>query len=93
MLVDHAKVSLLWLVRLRWGVLGGQLGAVLIAYEFLGVDLRFGRIAFLLGLTAATNTLLLLRLGSSGSLTRGLCGAVLVFDTLVLTAVLHATGG
>lgn len=93
MLVDHTKVSLPWLARLRWGVLGGQLGAVLIAYEFLGVDLRFGRIAFLLGLTAATNVFLLWRLGSTGSVTRGLCGAVLVFDTLVLTALLQATGG
>ena len=93
MLVDHAKVSLPWLARLRWGVLGGQLGAVLIAYEFLGVPLHFGRIAFLLGLSAATNALLHWRLGPSGTVSRGLCGAVLLFDTLVLTALLHATGG
>lgn len=91
--IDHAKVSLPWLARLRWGVLGGQLGAVLIAYEFLVVDLHFGRIAFLLGLSVATNALLHRRLGSSGTVSRGLCGAVLLFDTLCLTALLHATGG
>ena len=93
MLIDHAKVSLPWLARLRWGVLGGQLGAVLIAYEFLNADLHFGRIAFLLGLSAGTNVLLYWRLGPSGTVSRGLCGAVLLFDALVLTALLHATGG
>lgn len=93
MLVDHAKVGLPWLARLRWGVLGGQLAAVVSAYEFLEVDLHFGRILFLLALTAATNVLLLWRLGLSWSVSRALCGAVLTFDIVVLTALLQATGG
>lgn len=93
MSVDRANINLPWLARLRWGVLGGQLAGVLAAYEFLDVDLRVGWIVSLLSLSTATNVLLLWRFGSSGSVSRAACGAVLAFDTLLLTALLHATGG
>ena len=90
---DHAKISLPWLARLRWGMLAGQLGAVLVARELLGVDLELGRIVLFLALTAATNVLLLWQLRMNRAVSHGLCGALLTFDTVNLTALLHATGG
>lgn len=93
MSLDAGKVSLPWLVRLRWGVLAGQLGAVLFAYELLAADLRLGRIALLVSLTTATNAALAWKAGRDPSLPRGWCGTILTFDTLVLTALLQSTGG
>jgi hypothetical protein len=93
MSVDHSNVSLSWLTRLRWGMVAGQLAATLIAYEFLDIDLRLGRIFLSISLTAATNVLLLWQLRLNRAVSHGLCGAVLTFDTLILTALLHATGG
>ena len=93
MSLDHSKVSLPWLTRLRWGMVAGQLAAALIAYEFLDIDLSLGRIGLFISLTVATNVLLLWHLRLNRTVSHGLCGAVLTFDTVILTALLHATGG
>ncbi len=91
--IDHAKVSLPWFARLRWGVAAGQLGAIVFAYEALDVQLDFARIGFLVAVTVATNLLLSRHLRRDRPVSRALCGAVLILDTLVLTGLLRETGG
>jgi two-component system sensor histidine kinase RegB len=93
MTVEHENVSLSWLARLRWCVLGGEFAAVLTAREFLDVDLAAGRVLFVLVVTAVSNVLLARHANEDGLVSRGTCGVVLTFDALVLTALLHAAGG
>ena len=61
--------------------------------ETLDVDVELARIVFFIALTAATNGFLLRHLRMDRPVSRTLCGAVLILDTVVLTALLQATGG
>ena len=89
------QVTLPWLIRLRWlGVLG-QLLALLLAKIAFSLELSYGLLLALAALTACSNLFLTTakqRLQGRWSPTR-VMGAVLVFDTLLLTALLAASGG
>jgi two-component system sensor histidine kinase RegB len=91
--IDHAKVSLPWLARLRWGLVAGQIASVVLAYETLDVELNLARIGFFVALTVTTNLLLFWHLRMDRPVSRTLCGAVLILDTIVLTGLLRETGG
>jgi two-component system sensor histidine kinase RegB len=90
---DHrAEISLEWLIQLRWGAVLGQLLTVAVARSLLGAELRLERVLVLIGLLAASNAMLAVvrhRIAAA----RGLCGAALTLDTLLLSGLLHATGG
>ena len=86
-------VSLPWLAAWRWGAVLGQLLTVAVVHFALGVALPLWRVVSLIGVTAGTNALLVAALGRGVTLPRALAGAILSLDTLVLTALLHATGG
>ncbi|WP_394842697.1 ATP-binding protein [Pendulispora brunnea] len=87
------SVGLAWLVRLRWGAVGLQTVLVLVARLALGLTFSLTVIVPLLVVTAATNAALVLWLRKGGRSSQRILAAVLVFDTLVLTAMLHASGG
>ncbi|HTR02881.1 MAG TPA: ATP-binding protein [Thermoanaerobaculia bacterium] len=87
----RAEISLDWLIRLRWGAVAGQ-AAVIAAAEAAFGGLPLGRLAWLVGLLGVSNVVLLATRRRAGS-ARVLCGATLTFDTLLLTALLYATGG
>lgn len=91
--LEHAQVSLPWLARLRWSVVAGELGAVVIARAVLGVHLQLAQVLFFIGLTALSNAVLLWWVARAQPASRGLWGAVLSLDVLILTGLLHATGG
>ena len=89
---DHrAEISLDSLIRLRWWAVAGQLGAIAVAQAAFG-DLKLTRLLMLVAALAATNALLAAarRWVRAPRLT---CGAVLTMDTLLLTGLLHVTGG
>lgn len=87
---ERAAVSLAWLVRLRWGTVAGQVAAVGAAAWVIGPSFSAGRLLALVGLLAASN-LALARLGAPAP--GWACGAALTLDALLLTGLLHATGG
>ncbi|WP_394822098.1 ATP-binding protein [Pendulispora albinea] len=92
--IDSAPtIGLAWLVRLRWGAVAGQAVLVLVARVALGIDFALSILAGLLGLTAASNAALAIWLGRGGRSSQQILAAVLVFDTVILTAMLHASGG
>jgi len=92
--IDSAPtIGLAWLVRLRWGAVGGQAGLVFLARFALGLSFALSVILPLLAFTAATNAALVIWLRRGGRSSQRILAAVLVFDTLILTAILHATGG
>jgi two-component system sensor histidine kinase RegB len=90
---DHrAEISLEWLIRLRWGAVVGQLLTVLAARRILGAELPLAPVLPLIAVLAFSNALLAATGGRLSS-ARGLCGAALTLDTLLLSGLLHATGG
>jgi two-component system, sensor histidine kinase RegB len=88
---DRARISLEWLVLLRWGAVIGQ-AATIGAAEVMFGDLPLARLFAYVGALAATNLALTMIKARTVS-PRLLCGAVLTLDTLLLSGLLHAVGG
>lgn len=90
----HAR----WLVRLRWGSYAGQAAIILATARWTSVSIPVPTLLALTGLGLLTNVLFAWVVGREGGGTRegarrALCGAMLVFDTLQLTALLYFSGG
>lgn len=93
MIAERRQISLPWLTRLRWAIVGAEAAAVAVAHLLLDVDVPLLRVAGVIALSAAINVALLWRLQSDRPLSERLCGVVFAADTLLLTALLHWTGG
>src|SRR5258706_13283601 len=90
--VDHrARISLDWLVRLRWGAVVGQ-AATIGAAEVMFGHMPLARLFAYVGTLAATN-LVLAVLKTRTSSPRLLCAALLTLDTLLLSGLLHTVAG
>ena len=90
---DHrAEISLDWLIRLRWGAVAGQVATIAVAWRVLHAPLPLERLVGLVLLLFLSN-LLLAFVRRPAAFPRALCGAALTLDTLLLTGLLHATGG
>jgi two-component system sensor histidine kinase RegB len=89
---DRAEISLEWLVRLRWGAVLGQLATVGAARALLGSEVPLARMLVLVAALAASNAALAALRGRTAR-PAALCGTALTLDTLLLSALLHATGG
>jgi two-component system, sensor histidine kinase RegB len=89
------KVTLPWLIRLRWLAFLGQVSALAIAHFWFSLSLEWALLLPLVGVLALTNVALSLvvRSGSLPLSAAQLMGAVLLLDTCLLTALLAATGG
>jgi two-component system sensor histidine kinase RegB len=88
---ERAKLSLDELVRLRWATAAGQAVAIAMAQATL-TGLPLLRLSGLVS-TLALSNVLLAAWRDRWSSPRALCGAALSLDTLLLTGLLHATGG
>ncbi len=77
-----------WLARLRWGALAIVAASLVIADRALGAELPWMRMWALVALGVASNLWLTWRRSLAGHL-----GAYLVLDVLILTALLHYSGG
>jgi two-component system sensor histidine kinase RegB len=89
----RAALSLPWLTRLRWGGVAAQLMTVAVGHWTLGVNVPAGPILAMIGVSVLTNVALVRWLRSGGAAGPALCGGVLALDTLILTGLLHASGG
>jgi two-component system sensor histidine kinase RegB len=89
----RAAVSVPWLTRLRWGAVAGQLCTVAAGELTLGVQPPWLLVVVLVAATVLSNLLLASRLRRGESVAPWLCGGALALDTIVLTALLMATGG
>lgn len=85
------SLALPWIVKLRYGVLAGQIVLILLTHFVFGVPLLIQWLAIPLALTAASNLLAYRcarRFGDRPALVY-----LLAFDTICLTALLALTGG
>ena len=86
-------LSMVWLLRLRWAAVLGQMVTVLAVTGLLKVALPVGALLALIGVTAASNYALCRRGAGEGIRLRRRFERVLAFDTLTLTALLLLSGG
>ncbi len=90
---DHrAEISLDWLIRLRWGAFAGPVATIAVAWRAFDAPLPLPQLAGLV-LALFVSNLLLGVARRTVAFPRALCGAALTLDTLILTGLLHATGG
>ena len=85
------SLALPWIVKLRYGVLAGQVVLILLTHFVFGVPLLIQWLAIPLALTAASNLLAYRCARRFGD--RQALGYLLAFDTICLTALLALTGG
>jgi two-component system sensor histidine kinase RegB len=90
---SRAAVGLPWLVRLRWGIVAFEVLVVAIAVRAFEVALPAGAVTGCLAIATASNLGLSRWLRAGGRGSEALCGAVLGFDILLFTGILHLSGG
>ncbi|HWA99611.1 MAG TPA: ATP-binding protein [Pirellulales bacterium] len=99
---DREQINLFWLIRLRWAAALGQLATISVTKFAIGIDVAFGSLCAVIGLEVASNTAVELWYRYAirhnpklvqGPIAERLIGAILVFDLLVLTALLFFAGG
>ncbi len=85
-------VTLTWLVRLRWGSLVAQIVTILVGVLALGAPLSPFAVALTV-LTAMSNVALVGVARRGRPVTVSVIGAIIVADTIALTALLFLCGG
>jgi two-component system sensor histidine kinase RegB len=85
------QVGLAWLLKLRWGAVGGQLAVLAFVRVVLELDLPYLALVGLTTFTALTNAALLIFPSRPAKDWR--LPAVLVTDSIVLTVMLALSGG
>lgn len=89
-----AKITLAWLIPLRYWAALGQAATIGFAVFALGIDdLPVGPLALLVAATIASNAALTFWLGRARDVSASSVGLVLGADTLLLTGLLYFSGG
>jgi two-component system sensor histidine kinase RegB len=92
---EPGAIQLRWLIHLRWAAVAGQLGTILFVALGLDVSLPLTALGAVLLVELASNVALEVwtrRQGRRAGLRRWQT-AVMIFDTLLLSALLYLTGG
>ena len=82
-----------WLIRLRWLAIAGQVVLIAGVQVLLSLDLPLGGLFAIVAVEVLTNLALTLARSRLAPLPRATTGAVLALDLLLLTALLHFSGG
>jgi two-component system sensor histidine kinase RegB len=85
--------NLAWLLRLRWGAIGGQLLTILVVRFGMGLSLPLAPLLAIVGLEVASNVLSKLRFGAGQPVPPWTLGAIMALDVVLLSALLFFTGG
>jgi len=86
-------INLSWLVKLRWAAMIGQLVTIGVVSQGMGISLPLGPLLGLLGLGFATNVVAFGWTARGRLVAPWAVPALMIFDTLLFTALLHLTGG
>jgi two-component system sensor histidine kinase RegB len=77
----------------RWVGSVGQILTAVLAYHFLRIEFNAWGIGACIGFAVLSNMMIHAKMQTIGSRTRWVVLSVLVFDSLILTAMLHWSGG
>jgi two-component system, sensor histidine kinase RegB len=86
-------INLSWLVKLRWAAMIGQLVTIGVVSQGMGISLPLGPLLGLLGLGFGTNVVAFGWTARRRAVAPWAVPALMIFDTLLFTALLHLTGG
>jgi two-component system sensor histidine kinase RegB len=90
---NAAPVALPWIVRLRYGVIAGEIALIAAFSLGLRIALPLDILAAAIGLQVISNWLLQRRIESIQQNAEPVVGGLFCFDTLCLTLILAMTGG
>jgi len=90
---DPHRIKLYWLLKLHWGAIVGQIAAVLVLPQWLGISLPVGRMFLLIFAQAATITTLDAWSRQAPRVREETIAALMVFDAAAVTGMLLLAGG
>jgi two-component system sensor histidine kinase RegB len=86
-------INLSWLVKLRWAAMAGQSVTIGVVHEGMGIALPLVPLLGLMAISLATNVIAFVWTARGRRVASWVIPAVMIFDTLHLTALLYLTGG
>lgn len=89
--LDKLRISLIWIIRLRWILLFGV--GLIVAYVANIIDVEIAVTSILLGIIAISNIFLLSIINNHKAISPKLITLILVVDPILLTALFLYTGG
>ena len=91
---ERNRVNLLWLIKLRWGSVAGQLATILGVMSLVDIHLPIMPLLLIVGIEAATNAAASLWLSRTQAEVREYQLAfIMALDIVLLTMLLYFTGG
>jgi two-component system, sensor histidine kinase RegB len=93
---DEAQRNLIhlsWLLKLRWGVIAGQVVTILGVDRVLGIDMPLPPLFVIIALEIASNVGFALWVRRRPRVTQSVLGALMAADVLLFTGLLYFTGG
>lgn len=94
---NRSAINLRWLIRLRWGAVAGQALVILGVEETLALDLPLAPLFVVVGIEAASNVAIDIAFRQKQSrhetVTELAVAGVMALDLVLLTALLHLSGG
>lgn len=90
---DESRLKLQTIIRLRWIAVLGQIAAIGLVFGVLGFDLPIGFCLGLIALSVWVNVFLAIRFPARFRLSARFATAMLAYDIMQLSALLHLTGG
>jgi two-component system sensor histidine kinase RegB len=91
--MDAQLINFSWLVRLRWGAIGGQLAVILFVYEWMQIPLQLERVLGIVAAEVAINLGCAWWVRGAGSVSERVILVLMLCDVLLLTGLLYCTGG
>jgi len=86
------RIKLSWLIRLHWGALAGQIGAVIVVFAFDIIHLHLGGLGPIFAIEAVANMWLTAWGRRAPRVLERHLFAVMVLDAVMLTVILSFTG-
>jgi two-component system sensor histidine kinase RegB len=101
-LLSRLRINISWFLKLRWAAAGGQLVTIFVVHVAMGIELPLVELLSIVSLAIVSNAMLELWLARQDRMSRWkrwaskgelVLGSVMVFDMLLLTALLAVSGG
>lgn len=91
--MDAQLINFSWLLRLRWGAIGGQLVVILVVYAGMHIPLQLDRVLGIVAVEVAINLGCAWWARRAQAVGEGTILFLMLCDVLLLTALLYHTGG
>lgn len=92
-IAEAPRINLLWLLRLRWVAIAGQITIIFAIQILLGFELPQGPLWLVIGVETSTNLACSIWAKRGHPVAEWLLGVLLASDVCFLTALLSLTGG